>query len=189
MSSTRERLVHCATQLFQQRGYHAIGLNEILSLAVCPKGSLYHHFPKGKSELATSCLQQISNHVTDYLRYLFTQKNVAKSCKACCANIAKWGEAQDWEQGSLMLAFTQEIGPGEAALEAELCQTYQTICSVISQQLIEDGVTSKKSTELAWLIVSSIEGALSLCRATKSKQSLLVVGANLEQQLSQYYSE
>lgn len=187
MSSTRERLVHCATQLFQQRGYHAIGLNEILTLAACPKGSLYHHFPKGKPELAASCLQQISNRVGDYLQHLFVNKNVAKSCKTCCANIAKWGEAQGWEQGSLMLAFTQEIGPNEAAVEVKLRQTYEAICSVISQQLIEDGVPSKKSTELAWLIVSSIEGALSLCRATKNKQPLLVVGTNLEQQLSQYY--
>jgi TetR/AcrR family transcriptional regulator, lmrAB and yxaGH operons repressor len=50
--STRDRLVFAATRLFRQRGYHGTGLAEILSEAGVPKGSLYHHFPDGKADLA-----------------------------------------------------------------------------------------------------------------------------------------
>ena len=50
--STRDRLVTAATRLFRQRGYDGTGLSEILAEAGVPKGSLYHHFPDGKADLA-----------------------------------------------------------------------------------------------------------------------------------------
>lgn len=51
-ASTKDRLVQAATRLFRQRGYDGTGLSEILAEAGVPKGSLYHHFPEGKADLA-----------------------------------------------------------------------------------------------------------------------------------------
>jgi TetR/AcrR family transcriptional repressor of lmrAB and yxaGH operons len=50
--TTRERLVTTATRLFRKRGYDGTGVAEILAEAGVPKGSLYHHFPEGKADLA-----------------------------------------------------------------------------------------------------------------------------------------
>lgn len=50
--SSRDKLAWSAAKLFQQRGFHGVGLNEILKLSGLPKGSLYHHFPNGKTDLA-----------------------------------------------------------------------------------------------------------------------------------------
>lgn len=50
--STREKLAWTAAKLFQEKGYHGVGLAEILTASGLPKGSLYHHFPNGKSDLA-----------------------------------------------------------------------------------------------------------------------------------------
>ena len=50
--STKDRLIQTAAQLFRRHGYHGVGLAELLSAAQAPKGSLYHHFPAGKSDLA-----------------------------------------------------------------------------------------------------------------------------------------
>ncbi len=50
--STKDRLAWTAARLFQEKGYEGVGLSEILSNAKVPKGSLYHHFQKGKSDLA-----------------------------------------------------------------------------------------------------------------------------------------
>lgn len=51
-SSTRARLIATAARLFGQKGYHGTGLAEILAESRIPKGSLYHHFPDGKADLA-----------------------------------------------------------------------------------------------------------------------------------------
>lgn len=51
-AATRDRLVTAAARLFRQKGYAATGLSEVLAAAGVPKGSLYHHFPEGKADLA-----------------------------------------------------------------------------------------------------------------------------------------
>ncbi len=50
--TTRDKLAWAAAKLFQEKGFHGVGLNEILASAGLPKGSLYHHFPNGKVDLA-----------------------------------------------------------------------------------------------------------------------------------------
>ncbi|MEC7259688.1 MAG: helix-turn-helix domain-containing protein, partial [Pseudomonadota bacterium] len=50
--STKDRLIHAASDLFRRRGYAGVGIAEILNAAGAPKGSLYHHFPNGKADLA-----------------------------------------------------------------------------------------------------------------------------------------
>ncbi len=50
--TTKEKLAWTAAKLFQERGFHGVGLSEILKATNLPKGSLYHHFPNGKSDLA-----------------------------------------------------------------------------------------------------------------------------------------
>ena len=55
--STKSLIIDISTTLFQQKGYLGVGLNEILKACNISKGSLYHHFPKGKEELLVACLQ------------------------------------------------------------------------------------------------------------------------------------
>jgi TetR/AcrR family transcriptional repressor of lmrAB and yxaGH operons len=54
---SRKRLISTAAKLFQEQGYAATGLTEILRGANTPKGSLYHHFPEGKSELGAAAMR------------------------------------------------------------------------------------------------------------------------------------
>lgn len=51
-ASTKEKLAWTAAKLFQEKGFDGVGLSEILAAAGVPKGSLYHHFPNGKTDLA-----------------------------------------------------------------------------------------------------------------------------------------
>ncbi|MDT7763482.1 MAG: TetR/AcrR family transcriptional regulator, lmrAB and yxaGH operons repressor, partial [Mycobacterium sp.] len=49
---SRAALVDTAALLFRRQGYAATGVNQILEAANVKAGSLYHHFPGGKQELA-----------------------------------------------------------------------------------------------------------------------------------------
>ena len=51
---TKDRLIRSAAHLFRRYGYNGVGLNDLLEAAQAPKGSLYHHFPNGKSDLAVA---------------------------------------------------------------------------------------------------------------------------------------
>jgi AcrR family transcriptional regulator len=56
-SSTRDRLVQAARELFWERGYAATGLADVLARAGVRGGSLYYFF-KSKEELLRAVLQQ-----------------------------------------------------------------------------------------------------------------------------------
>ena len=68
--ATRERLIVTAAALFQQRGYHAIGVAEILNEAQIPRGSLYHHFPGGKANLALAAVEWLTAEILNAIRNL-----------------------------------------------------------------------------------------------------------------------
>ena len=49
---TRERILYATAELFRRQGYSGTGLKQVVGEAQAPFGSLYHHFPGGKQQLA-----------------------------------------------------------------------------------------------------------------------------------------
>ena len=54
---TRDRLIHAAMELFQQQGYGATGVAQILKAAEANSGSLYYFFPT-KEDLLLAVLEK-----------------------------------------------------------------------------------------------------------------------------------
>ncbi|MEP2781645.1 MAG: TetR/AcrR family transcriptional regulator [Pseudoruegeria sp.] len=71
--STKDRLIDTAARLFREQGYHGTGLSEILKQSQTPKGSLYHHFPKGKSDLALAAADWASKGMLQIIDDSFAQ--------------------------------------------------------------------------------------------------------------------
>src|SRR4051794_24788645 len=57
-NDVRERMVRSAGLLFGERGFSATGLRDVVAHSATPRGSIYHHFPEGKAELARAALRQ-----------------------------------------------------------------------------------------------------------------------------------
>uniref|UniRef100_UPI001892272F TetR/AcrR family transcriptional regulator n=1 Tax=Catenulispora rubra TaxID=280293 RepID=UPI001892272F len=51
-SDARQKMVQAAKQLMRERGYNATAFSDVLKLSGAPRGSVYFHFPGGKTELA-----------------------------------------------------------------------------------------------------------------------------------------
>jgi AcrR family transcriptional regulator len=62
--ATTGRLMVAARELFAQRGYAAVGTEEIVQRAGVTRGALYHHFRGGKEELFRAVLIQLSAETT-----------------------------------------------------------------------------------------------------------------------------
>jgi AcrR family transcriptional regulator len=58
--ATTAALVSAARELFAERGYAAVGTEEIVQRAGVTRGALYHHFRGGKEDLFRAVLVQIS---------------------------------------------------------------------------------------------------------------------------------
>jgi AcrR family transcriptional regulator len=62
--ATIAALVGAARELFAQRGYAAVGTEEIVQAAGVTRGALYHHFRGGKEQLFQAVLVQVSAETT-----------------------------------------------------------------------------------------------------------------------------
>src|SRR5882757_8721505 len=54
---TRERILFATAELFRRQGYAGTGLKQVVAEAGAPFGSLYHHFPGGKQQLADEVIR------------------------------------------------------------------------------------------------------------------------------------
>ena len=57
-----------AALLFRRQGYAATGVNQILETAGVKAGSMYHHFPNGKQELAAAVVDAVGGGIEQQLR-------------------------------------------------------------------------------------------------------------------------
>jgi TetR/AcrR family transcriptional regulator, lmrAB and yxaGH operons repressor len=119
---TRERLVRAGVELFQAKGYHGVGINEILEAAAAPKGSFYHHFPGGKEQLAAATLSWLQGEVTGYLDGLAADRASAAEMAAGVARHAVEG-VRKRPRGSLLTVLTQDAAPDSEAV-AEAARRY-----------------------------------------------------------------
>ena len=60
---SRAALLDSAALLFRRQGYAATGVNQILESAEVKAGSLYHHFPDGKQELAAAVVDIVGRDI------------------------------------------------------------------------------------------------------------------------------
>src|SRR6202007_3228475 len=75
---SRAALMDTAATLFRRQGYAATGLNQILDEARVKAGSLYHHFPQGKQELAAAVVDTAGGAIEQLLRrFLASDRSVA----------------------------------------------------------------------------------------------------------------
>lgn len=72
--ATRQRILSAATALFYQHGYHATGLDKVISLAGVTKGNFYYHFAS-KEELAIATLDWQFEKVSREIQEQVMDKN------------------------------------------------------------------------------------------------------------------
>lgn len=118
---TRERLIRAAVDLFEAHGYHGTGVNDILAAAKAPKGSLYHHFPGGKEELAIAGLVWLEGEVTQFLDGIAASGGGAAMMVRGIARFTAAGMRKRRKpRGTLVMVLAQDAAPDSAPIGAAI---------------------------------------------------------------------
>ncbi|WP_375690742.1 TetR/AcrR family transcriptional regulator [Pseudooceanicola sp. LIPI14-2-Ac024] len=162
---TPERLTRAALELFQRRGYHAVGVAEILDRAGCPKGSLYHHFPGGKAALAEAAISWLAAEMVDHFDTAAAKRIPArKQITLLFDDTARWVADTGYAQGALLAVMAQEVVPQEPDLSARLGAAYAEAIEAFGRALHAGGADAAQ----AGPILAMLDGAVAQSRARQS---------------------
>ena len=170
---TRDRLVAAMLEALRTRGYHGIGLTELLTAAQAPKGVLYHHFPGGKAELAVRAIESVVTRLGNDL-----DKALQRAGDPVDALGARMGSAQrvlagsGYSSGCPLATIALESTPDDDAIRAALAEGFAAIRMRLVDALVGAGMAQPQARGAAALIVSAYEGALLQARVAGSVQAM-----------------
>jgi AcrR family transcriptional regulator len=173
----RERMVRSAGVLFGERGFAATGLRDVVAHSSTPRGSIYHHLPGGKAELAHLVLERAGAAAA--VAFTDDDGDPVAALHAC---LDGWRQAlvhSDYKAGSAILAIALEPDEQTGAREAAAA-AFARWADAFAATLQASGVRRKKAARLAMLAVAAIEGAVVMSRALRDTQPLDAVGRELE---------
>lgn len=184
---TKDRIVKAATVLFQTKGYHATGLNEILRKSNAPKGSLYYYFPNGKEQLALEAINQTKTFIEKTIRErLDIIQDPAESIKNSIEEMAD--NLNVAEDEKLSFRSTKKVSINLIAMEtATSSETLRTACesafnawqNVYSQKLRDGGFEKERADKLSLVIQTMIEGAIIMSLTKKSDEPLIEIAKQI----------
>jgi TetR/AcrR family transcriptional regulator, lmrAB and yxaGH operons repressor len=160
---TRERILRAGVHLFQAKGYHATGINEILERAKAPKGSFYHHFPGGKEALAIAAIEWIEGETIAFL-----DKTAAEGVAAMVMGLARYAAQglrhAETMRGSLLAVLAQDAIPELSAVQAALRNYSQAVLDRLIAARMREGFEQAEAQSFASLSLALLQGAPVMAR-------------------------
>lgn len=171
-------MVRSAASLISTHGVSATSLSEVLADSGAPRGSIYHHFPQGKDELAEDAIRWTSERVLAHQR----------TCPATTpSEVLRWF-IEMWRQvvrtsggasGCVVAGVAIDTVAGEPGLIDVVRATFRSWVDLLAEQLAASGVSPDQAEPIAVATVAGMEGALILCRAEGNTKPLDAVAEQL----------
>lgn len=170
--STKDRLIRSAANLFRKRGYHGVGLNDLLNDAQAPKGSLYHHFPDGKPDLARAAAHWASDQMLRLIATSFDgAKDFPEGMTTLCHKLAKLFDLSGKWDGCPISAILFE-GPENEAFRDDAQRLYNGWVAEGVDQAMRLGLAEDEAQEISERMFILVQGGWTLARARRSSNVL-----------------
>ena len=172
----KNRILMTAARLFQQQGYHATGLNQIVAESGAPKGSLYYYFPGGKEELAIAAIGLIRDEIGERISGFLA--GIGEPSEAIQSLI--WEMVKEFDKPEYIIHCTVSLLTLEVSLLSEPLRLACMECvgaweRAFAQKLEQSGCETERSRKLGTLIQSMIDGAMISSLGKRSMEPLLHV--------------
>lgn len=176
---TKDRLIRCAAELFRIRGYHGVGLNELLSAAKAPKGSLYHHFPNGKSDLALAGATWASDQMLRLIAASFEPASTFHDgATTMCYKLAKlFDQSGKWD--GCPVSATLFEGPENNEFREHSQHLFEGWIAEVAYHAQRLGADEETAQNLSERVFILLQGGWQLARARRNSDVLRGLTAHL----------
>src|SRR3954452_22411206 len=164
-------MVESAAVLFRERGVQGTSFNDVLEHSGAPRGSIYHHFGGGKTQLAQEATQWAGEFIVAGLTAALAENDPVAALGEFRRRWMRILRRSDFAAGCPVVAATLE-GEREPAVRAAAGAAFSAWEDVLARAFRERGLPAARSRSLATLLIAAIEGAILLARAQRTTQPL-----------------
>jgi AcrR family transcriptional regulator len=172
-------MVRSAAVLFRRKGVDGTAFSDVIAHSGAPRGSIYHHFPGGKAELAEEATRYAGEYVAAALAAALAEDDPVATVSGFSAAVGEGLTAGGFEEGCPIVAAALEGSrtPGARAAAGEAIRSWEEL---LAESFERNDVGAERARSVATMIVAAIEGAIVLARAQGSIEPIERVGAELE---------
>jgi TetR/AcrR family transcriptional regulator, lmrAB and yxaGH operons repressor len=183
-TDSREQMLRAAAALFQERGYAATSFHDVIARSGAPRGSIYHHFPGGKEQLAAEALRWYAGRTSAALADATARGTAVEAVAGFVAASSDGLRRTDFRAGCPIAGVALDLAGPDQPLHAVVAAALADWRRVLAYAFERDGAAPSAARRLAALAVAAVEGALLLARADRDTRPLDDVGRELIVHLS-----
>ena len=175
-------MIESAARLIGTQGVTAASFSNVLADSGAPRGSIYHHFPEGKDQLAGEAVRWTSERVLAFQRAYdgTTPLGVLDRFVGMWRRVVEESHGQ---AGCVVAGVAIDTVSSVPGLIDLVRATFRDWVSLLSQQFEATGLSAGRAAAVAMATVAGMEGALILCRAEGNAEPLETVAAELRRLL------
>jgi AcrR family transcriptional regulator len=169
VSDSRERMLDSASTLIRERGASATSLDDILAHSRAPRGSVYYHFPGGRTQLIEETVERAGADI----RQLIAGAGDGTPAEVFDTFIAAWRDGlavSEFRSGCPVLAVAIESNDETPQLTEAAARAFTSWRSAFAALLRRHGVPTAEARRLSNLVVAAVEGAVAISRAERNTQ-------------------
>ncbi|WP_235892806.1 TetR/AcrR family transcriptional regulator [Mycolicibacterium hodleri] len=172
-------MLFTAAEVLREKGAAGVTIDEVLARSGAPRGSVYHHFPGGRSQLLTEALRYAGESITALI-----DDAAAQGCLSLVRQfVAFWertlGEG-DFAAGCPVVAAAIGSADDDPAMTAIAGDIFTRWRDALARAFVADGFGDADAGSLAVTCIAALEGAVVLCRATRTAGPLHEVSQQIE---------
>jgi TetR/AcrR family transcriptional regulator, lmrAB and yxaGH operons repressor len=170
------RMTEAAVRLLATKSVEGAAFADVLAATDAPRGSVYHHFPSGKTELLHAALDLASERGLEIIEATRGQSAAVVAGRF----LGLWRELLDrshFSAGCAVVAVT--VAANDAKLLDHAGTIFRAWTERLSDLLVAGGLRKAAANQLATMLVAATEGAVVLCRAQRSREPFDRVAATL----------
>jgi AcrR family transcriptional regulator len=181
-SDAKQKMVQAAKQLIRERGYNATAFSDVLEVSGAPRGSVYFHFPGGKTQLAMEAAEAHAHEQVAIIDHAAGQADSAARFIEVYIDLARENMVlSGYARGCGIAPLVTEGGAAQESPEvAETSRrAFTEMIDRLTFHFVGFGVDRPAARILADAVMAGVEGAMITARALQDPGSFDAVRTSL----------